>query len=171
MRLSKTLGKGLALAALATLLAGLLTACPQVVVGWIDLTANAINSDRCDDGIKAVIEVEEGSLIAHPIDPGETEEIYGAGAYWVWVKPGHVYTIRFQTTRAFDANAANETLTVKAYCMRKNTEPGLSERTFDADLFLTEAGVVDTKITVWDTGTDSDYTVTSPGLMIDYPHP
>jgi len=171
MRLSKVFGRSWVLGMLALLLAGLLTSCPRVVVGWIDLTANATNSARCDDGIKAVIEVEEGSLIADPNDLGETDAVYGAGAYWVWVKPRRRYTVGFQTTRAFNANAANKSFTVKAYCMRKNADPGMSERTFNADMFLTEAGVVDTMITAWDTGVDSEYTVTPPGPMIDYPHP
>ncbi|GEM_PF-3260644 len=171
MRLSRKLGKGLLMVTLVSMLAGLLTACPQVVVGSIQLAVDATRTDRCDDGIKAVLEIKEGALadIDHTVP--ETDLIYGAGNYWVWVKPGKYYDISFQTTRAFDQNARNETFTVKAYCMRKNADPGLSERTFDAGMFLIEAGVVATEIKVSDTGTDPDYTVTSPGLTIDYPHP
>jgi len=171
MRLGSKLGKGLLTFALVSMLAGLLTACPQAVVGSIALVANARGATRCDDGIKVKLEIKEGALITDPYEPGETDEIYGAGAYWAWVKPEQRFSLHFATTRAFDQNARNETFTVKAYCMRKNAEPGLSERTFDAGMFLIEAGVVATEIMVSDTGTDPDYTVTSPGLTIDYPHP
>jgi len=170
MRLSRV-GKGLALALLSALMVVSLTACPQVVVGSIDLVADARDVTRCDDGIKAVLEIKEGAIITAPFDSGETDEIYGAGSYWVWVKPGHTFQIPFQTTRAFDKNAENESFTVKAYCMRKDAEPGVSERTFDAGMFLTEAGVVSAMVTAWDAGTDPDYTVIPPGPTIDYPHP
>ncbi len=170
MRLSRA-GKGLALAMLAALTVVSLTACPQVVVGSIALVADARGATRCDDGIKIALEIKDGSIVDDNYVSGETDTIYGTGDYWVWVKPGHSFTAVFQTTRAFDQNAQNETFTVKAYCMRKNAEPGMSERTFNAEMFLTEAGVVDTMITAWDTGVDSDYTVTPPGPMIDYPHP
>ena len=171
MRLSRKLGKGLLMVTLVSMLAGLLTACPQVVVGSIALVADARGVTRCDDGIKVVLEIKDGSIVDDNYSTGETGATYGTGDYWVWVKPGHSFTAVFQTTRAFDQNARNETFTVKAYCMRKNAEPGLSERTFDAGMFLTEAGVVSAMVTAWDAGTDPDYTVTPPGPTIDYPHP
>ena len=161
--------KGFALLALGLLLLMGLTACPQVVVGWIDLDVNARTPSRCDNGIKVVLEIKEGAIVDLDYSIAETDLIYGSGNYWVWVKPGKRFEALFETTRAFDQNAENETFTVKAYCIRKNADSGMSERTFDAGMFLTKAGVVSALIEVSDSGADPDYTVTPPGMVISKP--
>ncbi len=168
MRYGNSVGKIAALLALGAVLTGLLTACPGgVVVGAIDIEVDASDTQRCDDGIKAVLEIEDGAIIDAAYNSGPTPYIYGMGSYWFWVKPGKIYQIPWQTTRAFDNNAANETFKVKAYCMRTQGEPGLSEREFNAGDFVTEAGVVLAPIIIEDAGTDPSYTVSPPGVLIE----
>jgi len=168
MRYVNSVSKIAAFLAIGATLVGLLTACPGgVVVGAIDIEVDASNTQRCDNGIKAVLEIAGGSIIDGAYNSGPTPYIYGMGSYWFWVKPGKSYQVGWQTTRAFDSNAANETFKVKAYCMRTQGEPGLSEREFNAGDFVTEAGVVLAPIIIKDEGTDPSYTVSTPGVQIE----
>jgi len=168
MRYGNSVGKIAALLALGTVLMGVLTACPGgVVVGGIGIEVDARNTQRCDDGIKAVLEIEDGALYETGYPSDLSPDIYGIGDHWIWVKPGKAFLYQWQTTRAFDNNAANETFRVKAYCMRTQGEPGSSEREFNAGDFVIKAGVVSVLITARDTGSDPGYTVSSPGVEIN----
>ena len=161
------LGLGLAVA---------LTACPGGVVslGGLLVEVNATNTDRCDDGMKVVVEgIQEEWGLDGPVYPGKgTEELRALGPNWIWVEPGHADGSYWEVPVNSPAskNPEGKQITVKAYCMRKDAEPGLSQRTFAlADYMVTRGSnrILEMELTVRDSGSDPDYTVTPPGLTIE----
>ena len=155
---------------LALGLAGLLTACPGAVSFGNVYVGIAPQSTRCDDGIKVVVEdIQEDWEFGEPHFDSNTK---ASGPNWVWVKPGKegsiLWAVRADTPAA--KNPQGKQLTVKAYCMRKNAEPGLSQRSFDLEEYVEIVGgryVLKFDKAVADCGGDPSYTVTPPGLHID----
>jgi len=170
MRLCKLL-RVLLLATLALGLAGLLTACPGVVSFGEVFVSIASGPSRCDDGIKVVVEgIQEDWEFGDPLFVDSSTK--ASGPNWVWVEPGKegsiLWTVRADTPAA--KNPQGKQLTIKAYCMRKNAEPGLSQRTFGLEDYVEVIGgryVLRFNKAVADCGGDPSYTVTPPGLHID----
>jgi len=159
------LGLGLAVA---------LTACPGGVVslGVLDVGADATNTDRCDDGVKVVVEgIQEEWGFRGP-SYSDTSGFRAKGPNWIWVEPGHWHSIQWEVfvNAPASKNPEGKQITVKAYCMRKDAEPGLSQRTFAlADYMVTRGSnrILEMELTVRDSGSDPSYTVTPPGLSIE----
>jgi len=159
---------------LALGLAALLTACPGVVsLGHFGVDVIATNSERCDDGMKVVVEG-----IGEDWEWGETlfnnlgDNIRERGQNWVWAEPGKIAMIFWDVPVGTPAseNPEGKQLTIKAYCMRKNADPGLSERAFKLSDYIAVRGgnkVLEMDLQVIDRGKDPDYTVTAPGLTIE----
>ncbi|WP_457637829.1 hypothetical protein [Oceanithermus sp.] len=171
MRFGKFL-RILLLATLALGLAGLLTACPGVVsFGVMDIHVSPSSTSRCDDGIKVVVEgIQEDWEFGDPLFVDSNTK--ASGPNWVWVEPGKegsiMWAVRADTPAA--KHPQGKQLTIKAYCMRKNAEPGLSQRTFDLEDYVKVRGgryVLEFDKAVGDCGGDPDYTVTPPGLHIE----
>ena len=153
-----------------------LTACPglnSLSHGVVDVGANATNTDRCDDGVKVVVEgIQEEWEFRGPTY-SDTSGFRAKGPNWIWVEPGHWHSIQWEVPLSAPAseNPEGKQITVKAYCMRKEAEPGLSERSFALSDYIKQVGlprynVLNMDITVSDSGTDPSYTVTPPGLTI-----
>jgi len=173
MRFTKFL-KPLGLGILALVLAGLLTACPGGVVSWgiVNIDINATNTNRCDDGVKVVVEG-----IQPEWEFGEallSDNVRESGPNWVWIKPGQWGAITwdvFINSPAVKQPEGKE-ITVKAYCMRTSAQPGLSQRTLALADYIVRRGmpaynVLEMHVQVRDSGSDPDYTVTPPGLTIE----
>ena len=156
-----------------------LTACPglnSLSYGVVDVGANATNTDRCDDGVKVVVEgiQEEWGFPTEPYYGDAGGDLRAKGPNWVWVEPGHWSGFHWDVPVGSPATKQPEgkQITVKAYCMRKEAEPGLSERSFALSDYIKQVGlprynVLQMYITVSDSGTDPSYTVTPPGLTIE----
>ncbi len=170
MRFGKLL-RVLLFATLALSLAGLLTACPGVVsFGTMLISVFPSDTSRCDDGIKVVVEgIQEDWEFGDPLFDSNTK---ASGPNWVWVEAGKEggisWAVRADTPAA--KNPQGKQLTIKAYCMRKNAEPGLSQRSFDLEEYVEIVGgryVLKFDKAVADCGGDPSYTVTPPGLHIE----
>ncbi|WP_456476234.1 hypothetical protein [Oceanithermus sp.] len=154
-----------------------LTACPglnSLSYGVVDVGANATNIDRCDDGVKVVVEgIQEEWGFRGPTY-SDTSGFRAKGPNWIWVEPGHWHSIQWEVSVNAPAskNPEGKQIIVKAYCMRKDAEPGLSQRTFALSDYIKQVGlprynVLQMYITVSDSGTDPSYTVTPPGLTTE----
>jgi len=151
---------------------GLLTGCcltsPTDNTFYIHI--NAQNTGRCDDGIKVVVEgIQEnwefGELIFG-------SNIRDSGSNWAWVESGQAGSIRWHVPHLSPVvkHPQGKLVTIKAYCMRKNAEPGLSQRTFHLEDYVQKTSCYNLlkfyKV-IADCGGDPSYTVTSPGLHIE----
>lgn len=169
MRLCKLL-RVLLLATLALGLAGLLTACPGVVSFGEVFVSIASGPSRCDDGIKVMVEgIQEDWEFGDPLFDSNTK---ASGPNWVWVEAGKEGGISWDVPADSPAakNPQGKQLTIKAYCMRKDAEPGLSQRTFGLEDYVEVIGgryFLKFDKAVADCGGDPSYTVTSPGLHIE----
>ena len=161
------------LLALPALLAGCILPCSPPP-GSIYIKIDTVSTERCDDGIKVEVAINDssGALVSDNDDHGENECSYGGGVNWEWQKPGCILDALIWTDTGYDNLVPSGTVTVKAYCMRKNAPPGYSERSFVIDDYITDgpfhrfAGLA---IGIMDTGTDPEYTVQSPAPEImDY---
>jgi len=156
---------------LALGLAGLLTACPGVV-SFEPVSVGVFPSDtsRCDDGIKVVVEgIQEDWEFGEPLFDSNTK---ASGSNWVWVESGKEGGISWGVPADSPAakNPQGKQLTIKAYCMRQNAEPGLSQRSFDLEGYVEVRGgryFLKFDKAVADCGDDPSYTVTPPGLHIE----
>ena len=152
-----------------------LTACPglnSLVYGKVLIEVDATNTDRCDDGMKVVVEG-----IQPEWDFGEalfSDNVRESGPNWVWIEPGQWGAIKWQVP--IDSPAVKQPegkeITVKAYCMRADSEPGLSQRIFALADYIVRRGlpannVLEMYVRVHDSGSDPSYTLTPPGLTIE----
>ena len=151
---------------------GLLSGCciTSPPYGVLSIHINAMETDRCDDGIKVVVEgIQEDWEFGEPYIGDYARD---SGANWVWVEPGHWGRIFWDVSTRSPAvkDPRGKQVTVKAYCMRKNAEPGLSQRTFRLEDYVQKTSCYDSleffKV-IADCGGDPSYTVTSPGLHIE----
>jgi len=171
MRFTSRLVLGLVLVGLAL---GL-TACPglnSLAYGIVGIDIDATNTDRCDDGMKVVVEG-----IQPEWEFGEalfSDNVRESGPNWVWIEPGQWGAIQWQVS--LDSLAVKQPegkeITVKAYCMRTSDDPGLSQRSIALADYIVQRGlpaynVLEMDLYVRDSGSDPDYTVTPPGLTID----
>jgi len=173
MRFTKLL-KPVSLGILALVLAGLLTACPGGVLAWgrVVIDIDATNTNRCDDGVKVVVEG-----IQTEWEFGEallSDNVRESGPNWVWIEPGYAGSLQWKPP--LDSPAVKQPegkeITIKAYCMRTAAQPGLSQRTLALADYIVRRGmpaynVLEMDVRVRDSGSDPDYTVTPPGLTIE----
>jgi len=144
-----------------------------VSLGVLDVGANATDTDRCDDGIKVVVEgIQEEWGFSEPIYGDTGNDLRAQGPNWVWVEPGHAGGIKWEVPLSAPATKSPEgkQITIKAYCMRKEAEPGLSQRSFALVNYMVKRGfnkLLEMELTVRDSGTDPPYVVTTPGLAIE----
>jgi len=173
MRLNKLL-KPLGLGILALVLAGLLTACPGGVLSWgvVNIEIDATNTDRCDDGVKVVVEGIQTEW--EFVEVHLSNNVRESGPNWVWIEPGYMGSIDWDVP--LDSPAVKQPegkeITVKAYCMRTAEQPGMSQRTLALADYIVRRGmpaynVLEMYVRVHDSGSDPDYTVTPPGLTIE----
>jgi len=165
------LGKKLGLLALLAGLALALTACPGVEsLGGLDIAIDA-RSDRCDDGVKVVVEGIQEEWGFGEMTFGDNVRDHGPN--WIWVEPGMWGSMLWDVPVSSPATTQPEgkQITVKAYCMRTSGEPGLSQRDFPLSDHIKRIGlpaynVLSMVLYVRDGGSDPDYTVAPPGLTI-----
>lgn len=152
-------------------LLGLISGCciTSPPLGGLSLDIDARNTARCDDGIKVVVEgIQEdwefGELILG-------SNIRDSGSNWAWVEPGRWGTLQWDVGSLSPAvkQPQGKNITVKAYCMRQNAEPGLSQREYELENYVqtTCNNVLKMRVQVHDSGTDPDYTITPPGPTIE----
>ncbi|WP_457631510.1 hypothetical protein [Oceanithermus sp.] len=151
-----------------------LSACPGVTSdpGELFINISPINPERCDDGVKVVVEGVEGKWEFNgPYSCGSARDYEN---YWIWVEPGARSQISWHVPVNSPASRQPEgkQITVKAYCMRTDAAPGLSERSFALSDYIVVRGFVrwnslEMSLDVRDSGSDPDYTVTPPGLVIE----
>ena len=160
---------------LAIALAAGLTGCPginSVTYGYLGIDVNAINSNRCNDGIKVAVEgIDEGWNL---LGPTFGDGVRAKGDNWVWIEPGQTGGISWDVSVGSPSTTQPEgkRITVKAYCMRADSEPGLSQRTLALADYIVQRGlpaynVLEMNLQVYDSGSDPDYTLTPPGLTIE----
>jgi len=159
--------------------AGLLTSCPggaAVGIGGVHFEIDA-RSDRCDDGVKVVVEGIQEEWGFGEMAFGDNVRDHGPN--WVWVEPGKWGSMLWDVPVSSPSTTQPEgkQITVKAYCMRTSGEPGLSQRDLALSDFIKRVGgpltsynVLDLDMQVRDSGADPDYTVTPPGLVISGEH-
>jgi len=153
-------------------LLGLISGCciTSPPLGGLVLDIVATETARCDDGIKVVVEgIQEDWGFGTSFFFGNTRD---GGSNWVWVEPGHTGVLQWDVSTRSPAvkDPREKQLTVKAYCMRKNAEPGLSQRTFRLEDYVQKTSCYDSlefSKVIADCGGDPSYTVTSPGLHIE----
>jgi hypothetical protein len=151
-----------------------LSACPGMAPfpGVLGVYIHPIGSERCDDGVKVVLEgIEESWDLIGPYLGGG---VRNQGDYWIWVEPDVESQMSWDVPPNSPAAKQPEgkQITVKAYCMRTDAPPGLSERSFALSDFIVVRGLVrrnslEMRLDVSDSGSDPDYTVTPPGLVIE----
>ncbi len=113
------------------LVAGL-SGCPglnSVAYGVVGIDIDA-RSDRCDDGVKVVVEGIQEEWAFGEMVPGSNLRDHGSN--WVWVEPGKWSSMSWDVPVSSPSTTQPEgkQITVKAYCMRTSGEPGLSRRDF-----------------------------------------
>jgi len=136
----------------------------------LSIRIDARETARCDDGIKVVVEgIQEDWEFGEPFVGMDARD---SGPNWVWVEPGHTGVLQWDVGSSISPavkQPQGKLITVKAYCMRQNAEPGLSQREFELKDYVQTAcnNVLKMRVQVHDSGADPIYTVTPPGLTIE----
>ncbi len=139
-------------------------------LGGILVDIDARETARCDDGIKVVVEGIQEDWEFGEIILGSN--IRDSGSNWAWVEPGRWGTIQWDVSSLSPAvkHPQGKQVTIKAYCMRKNAEPGLSQLILNLEDYIVIRSchnVLELSKVIADCGGDPDYTVTPPGLHIE----
>jgi len=138
--------------------------------GIFFLHVNAKKTPRCDDGIKVVVEgIQEDWGFGTSFFYDDARD---GGSNWVWVEPGHTGVLQWGVGSLSPAvkDPRGKQVTIKAYCMRKNAEPGLSQLILNLEDYIVVRScrnVLELSKVVADCGGDPSYTVTAPGLHIE----